>query len=364
MNFINLNAQYKIIEEKVNKNILSVFQSGAFIGGSFVAELEEKLAAYTGSKHCISCASGTDAIILSLMAGGIKAGDEVITTPFTFIASAEVISLIGAVPVFVDIEEGSYNIDANKIKAAITEKTKAIVAVSLFGQCADMDAINAVADEHGLLVIEDAAQSFGAEYKGRKSCALSKLGTTSFYPSKPLGAYGDGGAVFTDDDELDRLLRILKNHGQSGRYVHEYIGMNSRLDAVQAAILLTKFELFDDELKKREEAAALYAELLGDLDISLPTINKDRKSVYAQYSVRVKDRDGFAKRMKDEGIPTAIHYPIPLNKQKVYSKYSSTKMPVAEKVSSEIISLPFSPYISKDEQKQVAQAAAKSLISS
>ena len=358
MEFINLKAQYAAYKAEIDERVLSVFGSAAFIMGKEVEELEGALSAYTGAKHTISCASGTDALLLALMALDIKAGDEVITTPFTFIATAEVIALLGAKPVFVDIEEESYNIDPSKIEAAITPKTKAIIPVSLYGQCADMDEINQIAEKYGVTVIEDGAQSFGAEYKGRKSCNLSRIGCTSFFPSKPLGCYGDGGAVFTSDDDIAAKLKSLRNHGQGERYMHKYVGINGRLDAVQAAVLNVKLKYFDDELKKREELAANYASLLTGADLTLPTVKSDRTSVYGQYSVRVKNRDSVIASLSNAKIPTAVHYPRPLHLQEcfAYLGLNEGSFLVSEKVSREIMSLPFSPFLDFTEQEAVATA--------
>jgi len=361
--FINLKAQYAVYKKEIDERVIGVFNSGQFIMGKEVDALETELAAYTGSKHAVSCASGTDALLLALMALDIKAGDEVITTPFTFIATAEVIALLGAKPVFVDIDEQTYNIDPSKIEAAITPKTKAIIPVSLYGQCADMDEINAIAAKHAVTVIEDAAQSFGAEYKGKKSCNLSRIGCTSFFPSKPLGCYGDGGAVFTNDDELAKKIASIRIHGQTERYVHKYIGINGRLDAVQAAVLRVKLSYFDAEVKKRLELGARYIELLKDIDVITPFTKSDRTNVYGQFSVRVKNRDEVMKKLGELGVPTAVHYPKPLHLQECFAplEYKNGDFPVCEKVSNEIMSLPFSAFLSESEQDEVAAALKKTL---
>lgn len=358
MEFINLKAQYAAYKAEIDERVLSVFGSAAFIMGKEVEELEAAMSAYTGAKHAVSCASGTDALLLALMALDIGAGDEVITTPFTFIATAEVIALLGAKPVFVDIDEATYNIDPSKIEAAITDRTKAIIPVSLYGQCADMDEINAIAEKHGITVIEDAAQSFGAEYKGKKSCNLSRIGCTSFFPSKPLGCYGDGGAVFTSDDDIAAKLKSLRNHGQGERYMHKYVGINGRLDAVQAAVLNVKLKYFDAELQKRAELAANYASLLAGADLILPTVKEDRTSVYGQYSVRVKNRESVIAKLSDAKVPTAVHYPRPLHLQECFSYLGQGvgSFLVSEKVSNEIMSLPFSPFLTAEEQESVATA--------
>jgi len=332
--------------------------------GQQIRELENRLSEFTGSPHAISCSSGTDALLLALMAIGVKDGDEVITTPFTFIATAEVISLLGAKPVFADIDETTYNLDPGKIEEKITERTKAIVPVCLYGQVADMDEINAIAAKHGIFVIEDACQSFGAEYKGKKSCNLSKLSCTSFFPSKPLGCYGDGGAVFTSDAELAEKLKSIRVHGQTQRYYHKYIGINGRLDTIQAAILNVKMDHLEEELKKRMEIAEHYSKnLVEKKDIVLPVIKKDRTSVYAQYSIRVKNRELLIKKLNEAGIPTAVHYPKPLHLQEAYS-YLGLKngdFPVSEKVSSEILSIPMSPFLKREDQDYIIENIMKNV---
>lgn len=358
INFIDLQAQYQAYKTEIDKEVSEVFSTAMFVGGPKLASFENNIAAYTGAQHAIGCSSGTDALLLSLMALDIKAGDEVITTPFTFIATAEVIAFLGAKAVFVDIDEKTYNIDATQIEDLITQRTKAIIPVSLYGQCADMDAINAIAQKHNLTVIEDACQSFGAEYKGKKSCDLSTIGCTSFFPSKPLGAYGDGGAIFTSDDTLAEKIRMLLNHGQNERYKHKYIGINGRLDAVQAAILDVKLKHFDTEVKARQEIGARYCELLADSDVIAPFVESDRTSVYAQFSVRAKDREAMIKKLGDAGIPTAVHYPMPLHLQEAFSDlgYKAGDFPISEKVSKEIMSLPMSPYLTPEQQDFIVNA--------
>jgi UDP-2-acetamido-2-deoxy-ribo-hexuluronate aminotransferase len=358
INFIDLQAQYQEYKAEIDKEVIEVFASAGFIGGPKLDSLEKNLATFTGVKHAIGCSSGTDALLLALMALDIKAGDEVITTPFTFIATAEVIAFLGAKPVFVDIDEKTYNIDPAKIEAVITKNTKAIIPVSLYGQCADMDSINTIANKYNLTVIEDACQSFGAEYKGKKSCALSTIGCTSFFPSKPLGAYGDGGAIFTDDDELASKMRMLLNHGQNERYKHRYIGINGRLDAVQAAILDVKLRHFDKEVKLRQEIGQKYSELLRDADVIIPSIENERTSVYAQYSVRVKDRASMVAKLNEKTVPTAVHYPMPLHLQEafIYLGYKAGDFPISERVSEEIMSLPMSPYLTQEQQNFIVEA--------
>jgi UDP-2-acetamido-2-deoxy-ribo-hexuluronate aminotransferase len=357
INFIDLKAQYQEYRSEIDREVLEVFSSAQFIGGDKLNDLERALAAYTGSKHAIGCSSGTDALLLSLMALDITAGDEVITTPFTFIATAEVIALLGAKPVFVDIEEESYNIDPAKIEAAITENTKAIMPVALYGQCANMDAINTIAQKHNLPVIEDACQSFGATYKGKRSCNLSTLGCTSFFPSKPLGAYGDGGAIFTNDDALAEKMRMLLNHGQNERYKHKYVGINGRLDAVQAAVLNVKLKHFDKEVMTRDAIGTRYNTLLKDADIITPKIAEEHTSVFAQYSIRVQDREAMVSKLNKKEIPTAVHYPVPLHLQEVFVSlgYQEGDFPVSEKVATEIMSLPMSPYLTETQQDFIVE---------
>jgi UDP-2-acetamido-2-deoxy-ribo-hexuluronate aminotransferase len=332
-----------------------------------VEELEQRLADYVGVRHCIGVSSGTDALLVALMALDIGPGAEVVTTPFTFVATAEVIALLGAVPRFVDIDPRTYNIDPRLIEAAIGAKTRAIMPVSLYGQCADMDAINAIAERHGLPVIEDAAQSFGATYKGRRSCALSTIGCTSFFPSKPLGCYGDGGACFTDDDDLARTMRQIMNHGQDKRYSHPRIGINGRLDSIQAAVLLAKLAIFDDEVERRAQAGARYSQALleqggrinGDADtgILVPYVEPRNTSVYAQYTIGCDDRDGMVARLQTLGIPTAVHYPIPLSRQAAYSGFCCPGCtPNADAAAKRVLSLPMHPYITYDTISEIVAA--------
>ena len=362
INFIDLQKQYLAYKAEIDPAIEAIMQKASFIGGAEIEALENELANYTGSKFALTCSSGTDALLLALMAIGIKEGDEVITTPFTFIATAEVVALLKAKPVFVDIEESTYNIDASKIEAAITPKTKAIIPVSLYGQPADMDEINEIAQKHNLVVIEDAAQSFGALYKGKKSCNLSTIGCTSFFPSKPLGCYGDGGAVFTNDENIAKKVAILKNHGQTKRYEHEYIGLNARLDAIQAAVLCVKLKHFDNEVKKRIEIANRYSETLKDVVVT-PFVKANRSSVFAQYSIRTSHRDKVCQVLNEAGIPTAIHYPKPLHLQKAFANlgYKEGDFPIAEKVSKTVFSLPMSPFLDEEEQTYIIEHLIKTV---
>lgn len=352
INFIDLQAQYRRHKQEIDQAIHAVLDSSQYILGKDVSELEHELAAFTGASHCISCSSGTDALLLALMAIGIKPGDEVITTPFTFIAPAEMIALLGAIPVYVDIDEKTYNIDAALIEAKITPRTKAIIPVSMYGQAADFDEINQLAARHGLVVIEDAAQSFGAEYKGRKSCNLSTIGCTSFFPSKPLGCYGDGGAVFTSDDAIAGRLRALMNHGQAERYKHSHVGINARLDTIQAAVLRIKLKYFGQEISERRIVAERYNRLLADSGLVTPTVRGDRTSVFAQYSVRSTKREDLIAHLTGRGVPTAIHYPIPLYRQDALSDSACSPegYPVTEVVTQEIMSLPMSAFLTEEQQ--------------
>jgi UDP-2-acetamido-2-deoxy-ribo-hexuluronate aminotransferase len=362
--FLDLKPQYKSLEKKINERIQTVLNHGQFILGPEVVECEKALNAYIGAKYCLTAASGTDALMMILMALGIGRGDEVITTPFSFFATAEVISLVGAEPVFVDIDPVTFNINPQLIEKAITSKTKAIMPVSLYGQPADFDEINAVASRHGLTVIEDAAQSFGAPYKGKKSCNLSVVSATSFFPAKPLGCYGDGGAVFTSDEALLKKMEQIRVHGQAGRYHHVTMGINGRLDTLQCAILIEKLSRYDWELGRRNAIAARYTESflsLGEKCI-VPQVRGDRGSVWAQYTLRVKDREGFASRMKERGVPTSVHYPSPLHHQPVYA-YLRDKFvcPEADKAAASVISLPMFPDMSDEQVSHVVKAVRESV---
>lgn len=348
MQFIDLGAQQTRVKDKIDANITKVLAHGRYILGPEVTELEERLADYTGAKYCISCANGTDALQIALMALGVGIGDEVITPGFTYIATAETPALLGATPVFVDIDEKTYNLDPERLEAAVTSNTKAIIPVSLYGQCANFDVINAIAEKHNIPVIEDGAQSFGGSYKGTKSCNLTKIATTSFFPSKPLGAYGDGGAMFTNDEELAIVLRQIARHGQDRRYHHIRIGVNSRLDTLQAAILLPKLDILDEEIALRQEVARQYNQLLDDVGVdTTPFVEAHNVSTYAQYTIRIKNRDAVQAKLKDAGIPTAVHYPIPLNKQPVLQ--SDVALPVGDRVAGEVMSLPMHPYLSESD---------------
>jgi UDP-2-acetamido-2-deoxy-ribo-hexuluronate aminotransferase len=363
MEFIDLKTQYQRLKADINAGIQRVLDHGQYILGPEVAELEEKLAAYTGSKYCISVANGTDALQIAQMALGIGPGDEVITPGFTYIATAETVALLGAKPVYVDIDPCTYNLDPALLEAAITPRTKAIVPVSLYGQCADFDAINAIAAKHAIPVIEDAAQSFGATYKGRKSCNLSTIACASFFPSKPLGCYGDGGAIFTNDDELAKVMRQIARHGQDRRYHHVRVGVNSRLDTLQAAILLPKLAIFEEEVNLRQQVADRYATVFTGAvkqimtPIVLPYIEPHNTSVYAQYTIRVQNRDAVQEKLKQAGIPTAVHYPIPLNKQPAVAD-STVNLPEGDEASEQVISLPMGPHLTESDQQRIGRCLA------
>ena len=358
MEFIDLAAQQQRIKSEIDANIQKVLTHGKYILGPEVTELEEKLAAYTGAKYCITCANGTDALQIALMTLGVGPGDEVITPGFTYIATAETVALLGAKPVYVDVYENTYNLNVELLEAVITDKTKAIIPVSLYGQCADYDAINAIAAKHNITVIEDGAQSFGATYKGRKSGNLTSISCTSFFPSKPLGCYGDGGAIFTSDDELAKIIRQVARHGQDRRYHHIRVGVNSRLDTLQAAILLPKLAILDDEMRLRQEVAANYQKEFAAVGFTgTPYIEAHNVSAYAQFTVRVPNRDTVQAKLKEAGIPTAVHYPIPLNKQPAVA--SDIALPIGDKVAEEVMSLPMHPYLSLNQIEQVCRAIRK-----
>lgn len=357
IDFADLKTQQDRLRPKLERNIQRVLQHGKYILGPEVGELEERLSDFTGSRYCITCGNGTDALQIALMALGVGPGDEVITPAFSFIATAEVIAVLGARPVYVDIDPHTFNLDPGLLESAITPKTRAIMAVSLYGQCADFDTINAIAAKHGLPVIEDAAQSFGATYKGRRSCNLATIGCTSFFPSKPLGAYGDGGAIFTTDEELATVIRQIARHGQDHRYHHIRVGVNSRLDTLQATVLLSKLEIFPEELRLRQEAAGRYADLLagGEEILVLPKIEPHNTSAWAQYTLRVRDRESFQAKLKAKGVPTAVHYPIPLNQQPAVSDPQAF-VPESDRAGEEVICLPMHPYLADEDLKKIALA--------
>src|SRR5690625_2399377 len=353
--FVDLGAQQARIKDEIDAGIQRVLAHGKYILGPEIDELEEKLADFVGAKYCITCANGTDALQIAQMAFGIGPGDEVITPGFTYIATAETVAVLGAKPVYVDIDPRTYNLDPTKLEAAITPRTKAIIPVSLYGQAADFDAINAIADKHGIPVIEDAAQSLGATYKGRKSGNLSTIATTSFFPSKPLGCYGDGGAIFTNDEELATVLRQIARHGQDRRYHHIRVGVNSRLDTIQAAILLPKLRILPEELQLRRQVATRYTELLQEAGIeTTPYIEPHNESAWAQYTIRVSNRDEVRSRLKDAGIPTAVHYPLPLNRQPAVAD-DEARLEVGDKAADEVIRVPMHPYMNEVDVARVAE---------
>jgi UDP-2-acetamido-2-deoxy-ribo-hexuluronate aminotransferase len=360
MQFIDLKSQYQALKGSIDARIQKVLDHGQYIMGPEVAELEAALAALTGAKHCITVSSGTEALLIALMAEGIGPGHEVITTPFTFAATAETIVLAGAKPVYVDVKPGDCNIDSSLIEAAITPATRAIMPVSLYGQVADMDEINAIAARRGLSVIEDAAQSFGATYKGRKSCNVSRIGATSFFPSKPLGCYGDGGALFTSDDALAQAMREIRVHGQSARYTHTRVGVGGRMDTLQCAVVLGKLERFEWEVAQRKRLGDRYAELItaSGAPVELLEVAADRDCVWAQYTVKVDNRAAVITALKERGIPTAVHYPLPLHRQPAYASPTcpAESLPHANLAAERVMSLPMSPDLSDVDQQRIVEA--------
>jgi len=356
IDFANLQYQYQLYKTEIDEAIHAILDKSNYIMGDEVKELEGNLQTFTGSKHAITCSSGTDALLLAMMALDIQPGDEIITTPFTFIATAETIAFLGAVPVFVDIDEKTYNIDSSKIETVITDKTKAIMPVSLYGQPADMDAIRNIADKHNLKVIIDGAQSFGSTYKGETDSNLGDISTTSFFPAKPLGCFGDGGAVFTNNDALAEKIKSLRVHGQSKRYHHKYIGMGGRMDTLQCAIVNVKLKHYAKDLALRQEVASKYTSALEKKDLIVPFVHGNTTSAFAQYSVRVQNRDEVQIKLKEDGIPTAVHYPMPLHMQECfeYLGYKKSDFPICEKVSDEIMSLPMNPYVTDEEIAYIA----------
>ncbi len=351
IDFANLKKQYFMYQPKLEEEMDRVLNNSSYIMGSAVKDLEENLQTFTNAKHAITCSSGTDALLLVMMALDIKPGDEIITTPFTFIATAETIAFLGAKPVFVDIDEKTYNIDPSKIEEKITKKTKAIMPVSLYGQPADMEAIEAIAKKHNLKVIVDGAQSFGSTFNGKYDSTLGDISTTSFFPAKPLGCFGDGGAVFTNDDALAEKMKSLRVHGQSKRYHHQYIGMGGRMDTLQCAIVDVKLKHYKKDLALRQEVAKKYTQALQGKDLILPFVDARATSAFAQYSIRVKNRDEVQAKLKEQGVPTAVHYPMPLHLQECfeYLGYKKGDFPISEMISDEIMSLPMNPYLGDDE---------------
>ncbi|MBI9087685.1 MAG: DegT/DnrJ/EryC1/StrS family aminotransferase [Desulfobacterium sp.] len=361
MEFVDLKTQYARYKSEIDNRIHAVLDHGRYIMGKEVEELEQRLAEYVGVGHCIGVSSGTDALLIALMALGVGAGDEVITSAFSFFATGETIVLLGATPVFVDIDPETYNMDPGLVEAAITGRTKAIIPVSLFGQCADFDAINRVAGKQGIPVVEDGAQSFGATYDKGRSCALSTIGCTSFFPSKPLGCYGDGGACFTDDDALAAAMRSIRIHGQKERYHHDRIGINGRLDTIQAAVLLAKLDFFQDEVEQRQRVGERYTALLAGADVVTPFVHPLCTSVFAQYTLLADNRDGLRQHLQTKGVPTAVHYPVPLYDQPAL-KADTLQLPVTESVAKRVVSLPMHPFLQKEEQERVVLAVKESLL--
>lgn len=365
--FIDLPLQQRRIRGQVEEGLFRVLAHGRYIGGPEIDALESRLARFAGVRHAIAVSNGTDALLIALMAAGVRAGDEVVTSPFTFAATGEMIHLIGARPVYVDIDPVTYNLDPQGLAAALTDRTRAILPVSIFGQCADMHAINAVAAERGIPVIEDGAQSFGATYRERRSCALSAIGCTSFFPSKPLGGYGDSGACFSDDDELAGIMRQVRDHGQGGRYHHVRIGINGRMSSFQASVLLAKLELLDEEIELRARVAArydrLFAERASELSPDLlvvPRVADGNTSVYAQYSLLVRNRDAVQARLGERGIPSAVHYPVPLNRQPAMAD-PDCHVPICEDVSARVLSIPMHPYLGESEQRRVVDGVVEAV---
>ncbi len=357
MQFIDLQAQYQAYKSEIDARIAEVLDSSRYVLGPQVEELEARLGEYVGAKHAVACASGTDALMLPLLALGVKPGDEVICPSMTFMSTAEVVCLIGATPVFVDIDETSYNLDPCQLEAAVTDRTQGIIAVDLYGQCADYDAIAAVAQKHSLFVLEDAAQAFGAQYKGRKACSFGAVAGTSFFPAKPLGAYGDGGMVFTDDDGIADIVASLHVHGKGeNKYDNVRIGTNSRLDTIQAAVLLAKMNHFDDEIQMRQTVAQRYDEGLRDV-ATVPKVLEGHLSVFAQYCVRCPDRERVQAALKEADVPTAIYYPVPLHLQAAYAHlgYQAGDLPVCEAVAKDVLALPMHPFLQPGDQDRIIE---------
>ncbi len=359
MNFIDLQKQYQAYKPEIDEAIRNVVESAGFIMGPAVKQLEQELAAYTTAKHALTCSSGTDALILGLLAYAIQPGDEIITSPFSFIAAAEAIAFLKAKPVFADIDPRTYNIDPEKIPAAITEKTRGIIAVDIFGQCADYDELSSIARQYDLFLIEDAAQSFGALYKGKKACSFGDISCTSFFPAKPLGCFGDGGALFTNNAELAQTISSLRVHGKgSHKYEHIHIGINGRLDAIQAAVLSVKLRHYDDEIQKRQAVAEIYNNGLDIPQVKTPVVEEHNLSVYAQYVIQAEHRDELASFLKKKDIPTAIHYPMPLHLQPALNScgYAAGDFPIAKDLCERVLALPMHAFLEKGEQEAIITA--------
>lgn len=360
--FIDLKSQYRLLRPDIDRRIDEVLEHGQYIMGPEVQELEDVLAKFTGARECVTVASGTEAILISLMALGIKPGDEVITTPFTFVATAEMIVLLGAKPVFVDIESDTCNVNPALIEGAITSKTAAIMPVSLYGQPADMAQINEIAEKYNIPVIEDAAQSFGATYRQKTSCNLSTLGCTSFFPSKPLGCFGDGGAIFTNDSKLAMACREIRVHGQSERYRHSRLGVGGRMDTIQCAVVLAKMERFPWEIEMRQRIGRRYNEMFDAAKIERVHQRADRTSVFGQYTIKTNQRESLRQKLNEVGIPTAVHYPTPLNEQPFYAKFCCPGCtPISKKVSAEVVSLPMSAFLSEEDQERICRVVIENI---
>jgi UDP-2-acetamido-2-deoxy-ribo-hexuluronate aminotransferase len=356
MQFVDLKRQYQEYKAEIDKEIQTVLNNCQFINGPAVKELETGLSNFCGARHSVACSSGTDALVLAMAALDVKPGDEVIVPAFTFIATGSMVSFLGAVPVFCDVDPVTFNIDPNQLKEKLSPKTRGIIAVSLYGQTPDFDRINAIAEENHLWVIEDAAQSFGAEYRGRKSCNLTKVATTSFFPAKPLGCYGDGGAVFTDDDTINEKLRMIVNHGQEKRYFHKYIGVNGRMDTLQAAVVNVKLKYFAEEISKRNRVAETYTAQLSGI-VETPVVLPDNKSVWAQYTIRTENRDGLRDVLTAKGIPSAVHYPMPLPRQEAFAYLNGpVDFPVSDNLSEKVMSLPMHPFLEKENIETICSA--------
>ncbi|MBF0433820.1 MAG: DegT/DnrJ/EryC1/StrS family aminotransferase [Magnetococcales bacterium] len=361
MRFIDLQTQYENYKGEMDRAIAEVLASSQFINGPQVGQLETTLARYVGVREAVGFSSGTNSLLAVLMAWSVGPGDEVITTPFSFFATAEVIALLGAKPVFCDVDENTLNLDPQLVEAAITAKTRVIMPVSIFGQCANLTALNSIAKKHGLLCFEDGCQSFGATHHGRRSCGLSNAGATSFFPAKPLGCYGDGGMVFTDDQDLAQLLRSIREHGQKVRYRHARLGMNGRLDTLQAAVLLVKFAHFENEIASRQQIARYYQDNLP-AGVRGPVILPENSSVFSQFTIRVAERDRVQTALQQAGIPTAIHYPIPLHRQPALEGLvDDQSLPVASRAAEEVLSLPMHPFLTREQQDQILDALAKAV---
>jgi UDP-2-acetamido-2-deoxy-ribo-hexuluronate aminotransferase len=362
MEFIDLKTQYQRYQSEIDGRMRAVLEHGRFIMGPEIAEMESALASYVGMKHCISVSSGTHSLEIALRALDIGPGDEVVTVPFTWISSAEVILLVGATPVFVDIDPLTYNLDISLLEQAITPRTKAIIPVSLFGQMPDYQQINEIASRHGIAVIEDAAQSFGATQHGKKSCGVTAISSTSFFPAKPLGCFGDGGALFADDDDVANRMRAIRTHGGLQRHHHPYVGTNGRMDTLQAAVILAKFPHFDWEVDQRIRIGARYSQLLRN-HCSVPEVSRGNTHVYAQYTIRTENRDEVGERLKAAGIPTAVYYPKCVHEQPVFAPYGCKfgDFPESERASKEVISLPMHPFLTESEQDRVVAAVIHAL---